>query len=210
MKVRNILFIAIMSMLCFNFSACNYPKEDTVIIEQPKEQSDKSKVEENSATENSIIEDSVKAESWIWVDVSGAVKIPGVYRMKQGARVFEAIQEAGGFLENADTAGINQASVLSDGEKLQIYTKEEAQQMEKSPKSFSDSQNNIENNGKVNINTADLIELQKIPGVGEKKAQSIMEYREKNGKFQSIEQLQEVSGIKGKTFEKIKDYITVK
>lgn len=200
MKARNILFIVLMGIISLIFSSCNFPKEETVIVEQPEEKLNKLKTEE----------DSVKEESWIWVDVSGAVNTPGVYRLKRGSRVFEAIQEAGGFQENADTAGINQASVLSDGEKLQIYTIEEAQQMELSSEKFSISQDNTDAKGKININTADLSELQEIPGVGEKKAQSIMEYRELNGNFQSIEQLQEVQGIKGKTFDKVKDYITVK
>ena len=200
MKARNILFIVLMGIISLIFSSCNFPKEETVIVEQPEEKLNKLKTEE----------DSVKEESWIWVDVSGAVNTPGVYRLKRGSRVFEAIQGAGGFQENADTAGINQASVLSDGEKLQIYTIEEAQQMELSSEKFSISQDNTDAKGKININTADLSELQEIPGVGEKKAQSIMEYRELNGNFQSIEQLQEVQGIKGKTFDKVKDYITVK
>ena len=200
MKVKNILFIVLMGIICLIFSSCNSPKEETVVIEQPEEKQNKQKAEEHSE----------KIEAWIWVDISGAVHTPGVYRLKQGARVFEAIQEAGGFLENADTAGINQASVLSDGEKLQIYTIEEAQQMEIQPKAFSDSSENADISGKININTADLAKLQEIPGVGEKKAQSIMEYRENCGGFQNIEQLQEVPGIKGKTFDKIKDYITIK
>lgn len=200
MKAKNILFIVLMGIICLIFSSCNSPKEETVVIEQPEEKQNKPQTEEHSE----------KEEVWIWVDVSGAVNTPGVYRLKQGSRVFEAVQEAGGFLENADTAGINQASVLSDGEKLQIYTIEEAQQMEIQPQEFSDSREKSDTNGKININTADLAELQEIPGVGEKKAQSIMEYRENCGGFQNIEQLQEVPGIKGKTFDKVKDYITVK
>lgn len=200
MKAKNILFIVLMGIICLIFSSCNSPKEETVVIEQPEEKQNKPQTEEHSE----------KEEVWIWVDVSGAVNTPGVYRLKQGSRVFEAVQEAGGFLENADTAGINQASVLSDGEKLQIYTTEEAQQMEIQPQEFSDSGEKADTNGKININTADLAELQEIPGVGEKKAQSIMEYRENCGDFQNIEQLQDVPGIKGKTFDKVKDYITVK
>lgn len=200
MKAKNILFIVLMGIICLIFSSCNSPKEETVVIEQTEEKQNKPQTEEHSE----------KEEAWIWVDVSGAVNTPGVYRLKQGSRVFEAVQEAGGFLENADTAGINQASVLSDGEKLQIYTIEEAQQMEIQPKEFSDSGEKADTNDKININTADLAELQEIPGVGEKKAQSIMEYRETSGGFQNIEQLQEVPGIKGKTFDKVKDYITVK
>ena len=200
MKAKNILYIVLMGIICLIFSSCNSPKEETVVIEQPEEKQNKPQTEEHSE----------KEEVWIWVDVSGAVNTPGVYRLKQGSRVFEAVQEAGGFLENADTAGINQASVLSDGEKLQIYTIEEAQQMEIQPQEFSDSREKADTNGKININTADLAELQEIPGGGEKKAQSIMEYRENCGGFQNIEQLQEVPGIKGKTFDKVKDYITVK
>ena len=200
MKAKNILFIMLMGIICLDFSSCNSPKEETVVIEQSEEKQNKPKTEEHSEQE----------EAWIWVDVSGAVSAPGVYCLKQGSRVFEAVQEAGGFLENADTTGINQASVLSDGEKLQIYTIEEVQQMEVQPEMFSGSSENTESGGKININTADLTELQEIPGVGEKKAQSIMEYREACGGFQNIEQLQEVPGIKGKTFDKVKDYITVK
>lgn len=199
MKRRNILFIVLMGIICLIFSSCNFPKEETVVIEKAEE-----KPEEKSE------EKSPEKESWIWVDVSGAVNAPGVYRLKEGSRVFEAIQEAGGFLENADTTGINQASVLSDGEKLQIYTVEEVQQMEMQPNQISASQENTDAKGKININTANLAELQEIPGIGEVKAKSIMEYREANGGFQSIENLQEVPGIKGKTFDKVKDYITVK
>ena len=200
MKTKNILFIVLMGIICLVFSSCNSPKEETVVIEQPEEKQNKQKVEEYAE----------KTEAWIWVDISVAVNTPGVYRLKQGSRVFEAIQEAGGFLENADTAGINQASVLSDGEKLQIYTIEEAQQMQIQPKEFSNSSENADISSKININTAGLAELQEIPGVGEKKAQSIIEYRENCGGFQNIEQLQEVPGIKGKTFDKVKDYITIK
>lgn len=126
MKAKNILFIVLMGIICLIFSSCNSPKEETVVIEQTEEKQNKPQTEEHSE----------KEEAWIWVDVSGAVNTPGVYRLKQGSRVFEAVEEAGGFLENADTAGINQASVLSDGEKLQIYTIEEAQQMEIQPKEF--------------------------------------------------------------------------
>ena len=128
---RNILFIVLMGIICLIFGSCNSPKEETVVIEKAEE-----KPEEKSE------EKSPEKESWIWVDVSGAVNAPGVYRLKEGSRVFEAIQEAGGFLENADTTGINEASVLSDGEKLQIYTVEEVQQMEMQPNQISASQEN--------------------------------------------------------------------
>ena len=100
MKAKNILFIMLMGIICLVFSSCNSPKEETVVIEQSEEKQNKPKTEEHSEQE----------EAWIWVDVSGAVSAPGVYRLKQGSRVFEAVQEAGGFLENADTTGINHVS----------------------------------------------------------------------------------------------------
>lgn len=87
MKAKNILFIMLMGIICLVFSSCNSPKEETVVIEQSEEKQNKPKTEEHSEQE----------EAWIWVDVSGAVSAPGVYCLKQGSRVFEAVQEAGGF-----------------------------------------------------------------------------------------------------------------
>ena len=85
MKAKNILFIMLMGIICLVFSSCNSPKEETVVIEQSEEKQNKPKTEEHSEQE----------EAWIWVDVSGAVSAPGVYCLKQGSRVFEAVQEAG-------------------------------------------------------------------------------------------------------------------
>lgn len=122
----------------------------------------------------------------------------GVYCLKQGSRVFEAVQEAGGFLENADTTGINQASVLSDGEKLQIYTIEEVQQMEVQPEMFSGSSENTESGGKININTADLTELQEIPGVGEKRHSPLWSIGKPAEVFRILNSFRRYRGLKGK------------
>lgn len=194
-KTRNILFLVFVGIICLIFCSCNSLKEERIVVEQTEEKESKPEEEHSSKEE-------------IWVDISGAVNTPGVYQLKQGSRVFDAIQAAGGLLEDADTEGINQASVLTDGEKLQIYTVEEAEQMQNQTVNPNPAESNTD--GKINLNTADLAALQEIPGVGEKKAQSIIEYRETTGGFQNIEQLQEVPGIKGKTFDKVKDYITVK
>lgn len=194
MKAKNILFIVLMGIICLIFSSCNSPKEETVVIEQPEEKQNKPQTEEHSE----------KEEVWIWVDVSGAVNTPGVYRLKQGSRVFEAVQEAGGFLENADTAGINQASVLSDGEKLQIYTIEEAQQMEIQPQEFSDSREKADTNGKININTADLAELQEIPGVGEKRHSPLWSIGKTVEAFKILNSFRKYRGLKEKHLIKSK------
>ena len=104
---------------------------------------------------------------------------------------------------------------MGDGEKIQVYTKEETRRMKdqgiRQPAQTQESQSAGEEAAKkVNLNTADSQELQTLPGIGETRAEAIIAYREETGGFGSIEEIQNVSGIKGKTFEKIEDYITVK
>ena len=149
--------------------------------------------------------------SAIWVDVSGAVKNPGVYKLENDARIFQAIEAAGGFSEDADLQWLNQAAEISDGEKIFVYTKEETQTLKEQGISSEQEKENAEKaeEAKININQASLEELQEIPGIGEARAQAIIAYREETGGFGSIEDIQQVSGIKGKTFEKIEPYITV-
>ncbi len=152
-----------------------------------------------------------KQQEKIWVDVEGAVKTPGVYELDKSSRVFEAVEAAGGFTEEADTAWLNQAAVVTDGQKIQVYTREETKEMEeqgREPVSRSDVLEE-QKEGKINLNRASLEELQEIPGIGEVRAQAIVDYREEAGAFGSIEEIQQVPGIKGKTFEKIEEYITV-
>lgn len=202
---------------------------DEVVIEQAKSgRAQETEMEESGSKAESKEQNSEKAEEKsqssgqqenhrdIWVDVSGAVKTPGVYRLKENARVFEAVQAAGGFSEQADTQWLNQAALLVDGEKIQVYTLEETRQMKEQgaiqPGAASDPEGSSDTEsregGKVNINTADAAGLQEIPGIGEVRAKAIVDYREENGLFGNIEAIQEVPGIKGKTFEKIQNYIT--
>lgn len=147
----------------------------------------------------------------IWVDVEGAVKAPGVYELDKSSRVFEAVEAAGGFTEEADTAWLNQAAVVTDGQKIQVYTREETKEMEEQGREpvLQSEVLEEEKEGKINLNLASLEELQEIPGIGEVRAQAIVDYREEAGAFGSIEEIQQVPGIKGKTFEKIEEYITV-
>ena len=142
---------------------------------------------------------------------------PGVYELQKEARVFEAVKAAGGFSKEADTGWLNQAVLLVDGgENSSIYfgrnqsdegTGDCTGKAAKRDGRFSGQ--SAGGNGRVNINTADVTGLQEIPGIGQVRAQAIADYREENGKFQSIEEIQEVPGIKGKTFEKIQNYITI-
>lgn len=129
----------------------------------------------------------------IFVHITGAVQNSGVVKMKKGSRLFEAIEEAGGFTESANQDAVNLAQILVDGYKYYIPTENETYYEE--------------NTKKVNINTATKEELMKIDGIGEKMAERIIKYREKNGPFKRIEELQEVSGIGASKFEMIKDYV---
>lgn len=158
------------------------------------------------------------AAAVIQVYVCGAVVSPGVYTLPEGSRVYEAVAMAGGLLETAEPRALNQARLLSDGEQITVLTVEEAESGEgflpEGSEGASDGGTSFgepadSSGGKVNLNTADEAGLMTIPGIGESRAKAIIAYREKNGKFQSIEEIMEIDGIKEKMFEKIKDSITV-
>lgn len=156
------------------------------------------------------------SDETLYIHVCGAVCRPGVYEMKPGERVYEAVQKAGGFTEEADEDYVNQAQKLTDGAKLVIPTKEESSRLageqEISAGLVGAEKGEAAENagdGRININTASESELCQIPGVGETRAAAIISYREKNGAFRKIEDIMNVSGIKEGTFEKIKDSIRV-
>ena len=137
------------------------------------------------------------------VHVCGAVVSPGVYELPAGSRIVDAVDMAGGFLENADESYVNLADVPVDGEQIVIPTKEEALLLKQTTK----AQGTL--SGKVNINTADKALLCTLPGIGETRADSIIEYRQKHGGFSAIEDIMQVSGIKESSFQKIKERIVV-
>lgn len=138
-------------------------------------------------------------ESMILVYVCGAVKEPGVVEIASDARVVDAIALAGGMTAEAEKTYINLASRLSDGEKIYVPTRSEAEQW------ILDE----EKGKKININTADVDMLCQLSGIGESRAEDIISYRKKHGEFRTTEELMKVPGIKENLFEKIKDKITV-
>jgi len=156
---------------------------------------------EITSQEEDIVEEEEAAtfNGNIYVDISGCVNNPGVYELKEGTRVFQLIEEAGGLTEDADIEDLNRAEEVIDGQKIVIYSKD----------SDIETTSSESSSGKININRADSAKLQEIPGVGPATAQKIIEYREQNGKFKSIEDIKNVSGIGSKTFESLKEYITV-
>jgi competence protein ComEA len=153
-----------------------------------------------------------------YVYVCGAVEQPGVYGIYEGMRIFEVVALAGGMTEDADTVWINQAQQVTDGQQIQIYTKEETAQMRSSGMTGGSDNGNTGQtgdtsegsaDGKVNINTADREELMTLPGIGVAKADAIIQYREEHGSFASIEDICLISGIKEAVFSNIRDRITV-
>ena len=155
-------------------------------------------------SEDQAESDGKTAAAQIYVDIGGQVKNPGVYTVKEGTRVFEVIEKAGGLTEDAFIEQINQAEAVTDGQKIVIPSSEDVQQS-LMPQTASGK----DSSGLVNINSADSQTLQEIPGVGPATAEKIIAYRTENGRFSSIEDLKNVSGIGDKTFEKMKDKITV-
>lgn len=147
---------------------------------------------------------------FITVDVKGAVKKAGIYELKTGSRVHDAIQQAGGLLENADSKSINLAQKLTDEAVVYVAAEgEEASPVTGTASASGAASTGQDAAGKVNLNKATEADLQTISGIGQKRAQDIIAYRESAGGFKSVDDLKNVSGIGAKTLEKLKDYVTV-
>ena len=149
------------------------------------------------------------------VHVSGAVTEPGVYYLPPGSRVRDAIEAAGGLLTEADSHNLNLAALLQDGDLIWIPTRPPANPNstavapKETPNDPNDQAPTMALPGLININTATLVELDTLPGIGPVKAQNIIDYRNSNGPFASIEAIQEVNGIGPVTYEGLKDLISV-
>lgn len=183
--MKQLLFIL---SVCFLFSGCA-KKSEAVFVST-----------ESFATTEAI---SVEEETFIYVYVCGAVCKPGVYELSIGARVQDAIVAAGGLTAEACTDYWNQAEVLTDGQMIDVPTMDEAEQLQVTQTT------GVGADGRVNINTATKEQLMTIPGVGASRAESILIYREEAGKFASVDDIKNVTGIKDGIFQKMKDYITV-
>lgn len=164
-------------------------------------------VEEKTVVETTVLAEKTEAsttqETVIFVDIKGAVKNPGVYQMKVGDRVKDALEAAGGLTEEADSQKVNLAKRLED--QMVIVVPKVGEEAEEIPAGATSKEEAKE--GKVNINTATVEELKTLKGVGEKKAEAIIEYRKKNGSFQTKEDLMKVRGIGKKLFESFQERI---
>ena len=150
-------------------------------------------------------------ESAYFVDIKGAVVTPGVYQVPPGSRVQDIVGLAGGLREDAATAYVNLAAKVEDQQLIYVMTEVEATQSDTPLPATAPATGNTpdQSEAKVNINTADASLLQTLSGIGIKKAEAIIAYREEHGPFASVDDLQEVSGIGEKTVEKLRASITI-
>ena len=192
------------------------------------------KSKEKNLVDNQVVINEVEKvevdlkDDLLYVDIKGAVKKPGVYKINSDKKIIDVITIAGGLMENANTDNINLSKKVTDEMVIIIYTDEEVKNsnivdtvikvIDKEcvcPNIQNDGCINTEINDSItnvnktiNINTATLEELMSINGLGEAKAKAIIKYREENGYFKIIDDLLNVSGIGEALFEKIKEYIT--
>lgn len=199
-KIIKIAVASIIGILAIGYYFLNNKSENTY---------------ENVLSNEIIVENVAKEEkneeekNLIKVYVTGEVNSAGVIELEEGARIEDAIEGAGGITSNANLKNINLAYEVTDGEKIYIPNiseqEEDAEEVTVLTENTSSS-----SKGKININKATVSELTSIPGVGNSTAEKIVSYRDKNGKFSSIDDIKNVSGIGDAKYEKLKDYITVK
>ena len=186
------LLSILLSFLMIVTSGCGANDRSTSLTE----------VEANQSVAETPVEE--EGSHSIYVYVCGQVNQPGVYELPEGSRVYQAIEAAGGIKAGAASEAINQAEALSDGQKIYIPTIEEQETTANVTGSAA-----APDDGKVHLNSADKNELMTLAGIGESKAESIINYREEHGAFGTVEELMNVAGIKEGTFSKINDDIAL-
>lgn len=213
MKGNKKLVIAIIAGLILTGLFCYFSFRDDETVEVFDEQDVIVQNQENTVEE-------ISEEEQIIVHVSGEVLSPGIVKLKEGERIADAIEKAGGATEDADLSQLNLAYILEDGVKLRIPKKGEENTAEYVSEGSGDeilqetaTAETVEKEKKeavVNINKANQEELMTLPGIGESTAQKIIDYRKENGDFKTIEDIQNVSGIGESKFNQIKARIKVK
>lgn len=197
-KLIKYISIAVLFTLCGGYYFFGASSKETEVIEISEETK-----EEVSVTEGLLPTMSECPRETILVHVCGAVQNPGVYELEQSARVYEAIEKAGGVLPEAAAEQLNQAAGLNDGEQLYVPFEGETD-LE------TGGQQETSKESGVNINTAGKEELMTLPGIGESKAEAILSYREEHGAFQDVQELTNISGIKNGVYEKIKELVRIR
>ncbi len=197
--IVSILFIGVCILISFNYLKNSNSKivQEDIIIEE--------KIEEEEVKEENI--------KYLIVDIKGEVNHPGCYKVESDSRVSDVVELAGGLTKDAYTDSINLSAKVFD-EMVIVIDKKEANNIKiesdaKVEKKTNNKTDTKKTSGKVSINNATEKELMTLKGIGSAKAKSIIEYRNKNGAFKSIEELKKIKGIGDKIFESIKDSITL-
>ena len=153
--------------------------------------------------------ENVPESTGVWVHICGRVISPGVYRLPVGSRVFQAVEAAGGFSEDAACDFLNLAGTVSDGMQIYVPGAEELKEGNVPLQTGGEGSETSKEDRRININTATKEELMTLKGIGESRAEDIIRFREDSGKFRKIEDIMKVPGIKEAGFRKIKDSIIV-
>lgn len=211
LKKRKIIFFIMIIIICVGVmiikDKINSDSNEGVYV-LSEEDNKMSVNEENSNTKKEKEVENISTKE-VTVYVSGAINNPGIVTLNQGDRLSDAVDKLGGMTEDADFNQVNLAIKVEDekhyiipkiGEKIEIPVEQRQES----------ALENKENSTKININSATIEELDTLPGVGEATANKILNYRNENGKFNSIEEIKNVNGIGDKKYEEIKDLISVK
>lgn len=222
---QKIILVIITAIIVFGGCYYIYSKDSNIIDTEDNDLKNLENIESNS-TENNIEEQ--YSDAMIIVHVSGAVNKEGIVELKVNSRIDDAIEKAGGLREDAYIDNVNLAYVLEDGMKIYIPNIKEKEKIknemqdentyvtntsgvkvEKSENNTNENSNK-NSNKKVNINEATQSDLETLPGIGPSTASKIITYRKENGKFKSIEDIKNVSGIGDSKYNSIKDLISIK
>lgn len=188
-------------------------KEMTVESEPTLSFTSSSITQQQQSETKMTLEQATKELEGGYVDLKGAINHPGMYPFKDDMRVFDVIELGGGVTKEADLTRLNYAQKLKDQMIVYVYKKGEEtlpeEKLKDSPTEINLSEDSSGDKGdkKVSLNTANLEELQTVNGIGKKKAEAIIEFREANGSFKVIDDLKKVKGIGDKTFESLKQSI---
>lgn len=202
-KIAFIVLCILISGICYSVSRFYVNRTGETNISQASTVSPFENQTEESPGSSSL--DSQKEESLpCYVHICGEVVFPGVYQLSKGSRVFEAVEKAGGFTQQASPEYLNMAQQIEDGMKIVVLSREEANAAEDQALKQTGQKGS-----KINLNTAPKEELMTLRGIGEARAEDIIKYRDSHGAFKKIEDIMNVSGIKDAAFQKIKDDITI-
>ena len=216
--MKNLIFVVLICALvtcmgCSEEEMISITSEDTVLKESELEQEDTTEEYNEQMAGNEVI-----SRPFV-VYVCGEVVNPGVYELKYGSRVIDAVAAAGGYTEEACDSYLNLAGYVVDEQKIYIPSEEEVESLlnekqdillQNQDSEAVKSENSGQSNPTIDLNTASKEELMTLPGIGESKAEKIIAYREENGKFKSTDGIMQISGIKDGLYNKIKDRICVR